>query len=60
MTFTRRTFLKTHATAARAAYVALAPSLVWAATISFNIGHDQAATHPIHLQLLEAVKSIKL
>jgi TRAP-type transport system periplasmic protein len=60
MTITRRTFLKTHATAVGASYVALAPSLALAAPISFKIGHDQAATHPVHLRLVEAAERIKL
>ncbi|QIG94182.1 TRAP transporter substrate-binding protein [Bradyrhizobium sp. 6(2017)] len=60
MTITRRTFLKTHATAVGAAYVALPPSLALAAPINFKIGHDQAATHPVHLRLVEAGERIKL
>jgi len=60
MTVTRRTFLKVQATALGASYVAFAPSLAQAAPISFKIGHDQAATHPVHVRLLEAVERIKL
>jgi len=36
------------------------PRWRWRPPISFKIGHDQAATHPVHLRLVEAAERIKL